>query len=498
MKNCSMAHLGERWLLRCKSVITRRDPGMRINTIPYQLETDLVYSGTETSTRRPALPASSVSHVGSDGNTFVKPEEIPLNKRNFIYTPCTANPLFRELKYSTTEYPHDSPGINAMDRSDGLSLGEHSTATVSVPDSSGWRTGRCDISVKEGDAYWEVEIQSGGSLESSSLSLKSQKEKLNVTPHVRVGISRREASLEAPVGFDPYGYGVRDNTLESIHQGKITQRLPGTRLKSGDRLGLLLHLPSYKEQLRQSKEYTRCKLDALSQSGINDGGSTADFNGPSRKRSKLMNTTEFQRALLRDHDPTNIIRDHIAIRYKNQLFFEATDYVKTTKPEYYTSDKRERQDYYSLDGSYLRVYLNGEPIGDAFNDLRPFLPPFSELQYNEKFYFGYWKSGSDHAENGANGSDSLPLSTGNKRKGQLLKNKYVNNNKLGYYPTISCFNGGVARIVTNTKQLLYWDKVKQDKRDVKCLDEIYDEQVADEIVWDIIDEVEAEFLCGSL
>ena len=83
-------------------------------------------------------------------------------------------------------------------------------------------------------------------------------------------------------------------------------------------------------------------------------------------------------------------------------------------------------------------------------------------------------------------------------RGQLLKNKYVNNNKLGYYPTISCFNGGVARIVTNTKQLLYWDKVKQDKRDVKCLDEIYDEQVADEIVWDIIDEVEAEFLCGSL
>lgn len=465
---------------------------MKIGTIPYQ-ETDIV-RGDAADHERPRFPAMQKTHeIEADGYgtiEFMKPEDIPLNRRNFVYRPCAANPHFTELGYCCTEYPFKSAGMDVMDRSDGMSLVRGNNDTVSVGESLGWRTSRCGVAVKEGEAYWEVEVIRGGLPEPFGDGDSSQRRKdvLNTIPHLRIGICKREASLEAPVGCDSYGYAIRDHSLESIHEGDIGQTLAAGSIKPGDRLGFLLKLPSFEEQKQQAQEYTSHRLEALTNHGNGTSSSSELYDhGQNRKRvKKAFSNIEFQKALLEDIDHSNVIRDHIAIRYKNQLFFEATDYIKTTKPEYYSSDKRERQDYYHLSDSYLAVFLNGKPLGRAVEDLKPFLPPFSELQYREKFFFDYWRHGDapggDHQNSGAH------------NKGQLLRNKYVNNGRLGYYPTISCFNGGTAKIVTSRSDLKYYDQVALTNPSVKTLETLYQEQVADDIVWDLVDEVEEEVI----
>ncbi|SJM82031.1 related to COMPASS component BRE2 [Zygosaccharomyces bailii] len=449
---------------------------MKIGILPYQPQ-DIVH-GNSNKLSRPHWPVTQETHEILNGaQKFEKPEDIPLNRRHFVYRPCGANPLFTELGYCCTEYPIKRPGINLMDRSDGISVAKGDNCCVSVAKSMGWRTARSDVCIKEGLTYWEVEVVLGGAPMdfAEADSLQRRKELLNETPHLRLGISKREASLESPVGFDSYGYGVRDSSLESIHEGKVTQVLNTQVLKPGDRIGFLLQLPSAQRQIQQAEEYTKRRLDALTQSIQN---SSHEYEHV-KKRAKTTNK-DFQIALLKDVDHTNVVRDHIAIRYKNQLFFEATDYIKTTKPEYYSGDKRERQDYYRLEDSFLAVYLNGQPLGDAFRDLNPFLPPFSELQYNEKFYFGYWK----------NGIPTEDPHQHSKRTGLLLRNKYVNNSKLGYYPTVSCFNGGTARLIATKEDCKYYEHLK---KPAKLLDELFAEQIAEDIVWDIIDEIEEEF-----
>lgn len=455
---------------------------MRPEFIPYQPETDFVYLDA-VEERRPKLPACQQTYE-RNGVQYVRTEDIPLNRRNFVYRPCLPNPLFTELGYCTTEYPFDCSGINIQDRSDGVCLAQGTNSTLGVDDTQGWRTARSDVCIKEGSAYWEVEIVNNGvcedDLENSSAQQKRQF--LNSSAHVRLGITRREASLEGPVGFDSYGYGVRDVSLESIHDGRLQQVLEkAPMLKNGDRLGFLVQLPSMEEQIKQSEEYTSRRLEAMISHKIKKE-QTANDDLENRKRSRRATTNaDFQRALLEDINHRDVIRDHIPIRYKNQLFYEATDYVKTTKPDYYSSDKRERQDYYTLENSYMAVYLNGEPLGKAFEDLKPFLPPFSELQYNEKFYYGYWKHGT---------ASETPEGPTPASKGLILRNKYVNNNKLGYYPTVSCFKGGTARIITTREQM------RHAKPDIPVLDELYRAQTSEDLVWDIIDEVEEE--CKNL
>lgn len=485
------------------------ESAMKIAAIPYQLDSDIVYKDVGEHSSRPRLPAHSEVEPG-----FEKPDDIPLNKRNFAYTPCGPNPLFTELRYCTSEYPFEKVGINYMDRSDGLALQTGGSDVVGVPAAYGWRSGRCNACIKEGTVYWEVEVLRGGAPDGAD---GIDKDELNTTPHVRVGVSRREASLEAPVGCDEYGYGVRDHTLESIHEGRVSQTLPAQRVRSGDRLGLLLQLPSAEAQRAQAAEYTEFKMDALLQDGVGGGDDDTGAGageGPLRKRTRRLNR-EFQRALLREQDAADVVRDHIAIRYRNQLFFEATDYVKTTRPEYHTADRRERHDFYTLAGSYLRVYVNGEAAGDAFTELRPFLPPFSELKYNDKFYFNYWRHGAGGGGGGgapvAASSSAVPddtarlvssptapsgathtASPATGAPGVLLRNKYVNNGRLGYYPTLSCFNGGAARLIASPGDMRYWGRVRAEHAGARPLCEVFDEQVADDVVWDVVDEVDAE------
>lgn len=399
-------------------------------------ESDIVYIGSVT--EKPNPPPLCESHV-IDGSSFYLTEDTPLNRRNFMYQPCAANIMLDNLKYCGTEYG-DTLGISMMDRSEKLAMCPEN-GSVSVDAHLGWRSGRNDVCMTEGKIYWEVEVRN---LEKDS--------------HIRCGITRREASMETPVGCDFYGYGVRDKGLECIHEGVLSNILEPQQLKQGDRVSFLLELPPLDTQIKQAKEYKYSLLNELNQG-----------NGNSGKRHKKFNL-EFSKFLLRNCEPFNVLRDQIAIRYKNQLFYESTDYVKTTKPEYYdSSNKSNNSNYYELDNSSLEVMVNGIHKGVAFRGLAPFLPPFSELQYNEKFYLQHWNKRPSSQQMG-------------------IPNKYVNNNRVGYYATLSSFQGGGSAIITDRSDLKY---IPADPG-IKTLSEIYNEQIASDIVWDIIDEIDVE------
>lgn len=404
---------------------------MSVPVIPY-LDYDIVDLGSDI--KKPDFPQLSESHRINEQQYYIT-EDTPLNKRNFMYQPCAANLMLDKLKYCGTDY-FDKSSINLMDRSDKLafSLDDHS---VSVSENCGWRSVRSDVCMKEGKIYWEVEVKN-----------------VSDTSHIRCGISRREASTETPVGCDFYGYSIRDKGLQVIHEGRLHTVLKPHEMQAGDRIGFLLTLPSLQSQSEQAMDYSLKRIQELN----NDDSRT-------NKRNKKFNK-EFYKFLLRSCEPTNIVRDQIAIRYKNQLFYESTDYVKTTKPEYY-DNRDDMQKFYELENSSFEVFVNGVSHGIAFEGLTPFLPPFSELQYNEKFYLHHWNKR-------------------NVTKGIEIRNKYVNNNRLGYYATLSSFQGGTASIITEAMELKFLPK----DVDIKTLNDIYNEQIASDIVWDLIDEID--------
>jgi len=138
----------------------------------------------------------------------------------------------------------------------------------------GFRSARCNVPIREGKWYMEVQVENGGGNGKSDTSPDGA--------HVRLGWGRREAPLNGPVGMDGYSYGVRDTTGDKVTLSR--PRPYGKPFGSGDVIGLYISLPEKRE---------------------------ADPNDP--------------------HDPATIKRKRIPILYKNQLYFEAMDYAPPKK-----------------------------------------------------------------------------------------------------------------------------------------------------------------------
>ena len=156
--------------------------------------------------------------------------------------------------------------------------------------------------------------------------------------HVRLGITRREASLEAPVGFDVYGYGLRDKGGQAMHLSRprpfvisaaAANSAEDPAFRTGDVIGLHVHLPR------------------------------------------------------RVVDPTRpVFRDRIAIKYKGLLYFECLEYQPTKEMEDLIVPLKKRKievEPEVIPGSFIDIYKNGKYIGRAFSDLGAFLPPNSKL-----------------------------------------------------------------------------------------------------------------------
>lgn len=314
--------------------------------------------------------------------------DVPLNTRQgFMYRPCRPNPLLNVLKFATADIPPYKTCLGLFDRS---SLALLSGDCTKVTTERGWVSARANVAMTEGRWFFEFRI-----VESDD------------TRHVRVGIGRREASLEAPIGFDGYGYGLRDKTGDKVHLSR-PKPFMDEGFQAGDVIGIVVELPE----------------------------------GPFM----------------------DVSRSQVAMRYKSNLYYEKFDYVATKPMDHLLNPvtvfgEKAIADANSwrpetLSGSKMTVYKNGKLMGTCFEDLYSFLPPNSELT-NNKF----------------------------NREG-----KYVNNGSLGYYPTLSVYNGGVAELNAGPG----FDFKPELDDGVRPLYQLYDQSIADDILWDLVDELEAE------
>ncbi|ODV92091.1 hypothetical protein CANCADRAFT_17079, partial [Tortispora caseinolytica NRRL Y-17796] len=304
----------------------------------------------------------------------------PFNRRGFRYQSCTVNPSLRHLKYTQTETPPYAARLSYEDIGSHILLDDSACIATTA---DGFRSVRANVCVREGKYYCEFKL-----LDSDS----------NNGRHARVGWSRRELSLEAPVGSDAYSYGIRDKTGERVHLSRPSDEANVGPLKTGDVIGFYIDLPML--------------------------------------------------------DNVDVIRDRIPIRYKGQHYFELLEYVQSKQmldliinPKGPSGSR--------ISGSSIQVYVNGKRTDAKWENLFSFRPP-----------------------------ESKPLSS--------LGGRALDDGMLGYFPTVSVFGGGVVQFNPGPE----FECVPEDLKigeEVFAVSRRYEEQIAEDLTWDIIDEITYEF-----
>ncbi|VEU20136.1 DEKNAAC101003 [Brettanomyces naardenensis] len=393
-----------------------------------------------------AVPNPPTMDAVYDSSLFTT-DEVPYDKRGFKYTPCRPNPFFKSTMYSTTDLPPFGSRLSYTDRSQDLLVSKAmNEATVT----RGWRSCRTNVGFREGRWYIEYKLLKANDGESN----------------VRFGIGRKEASLDAPVGYDGYGYGFRDKNGQKIHLSKPSKFLEGVEeFETGDVIGLLVELPDMKVQMeiarKQIEEKTMGEVEAVS-------------SEPANIQEK-MTTSEHDEP---DFTQVGIIRDAIPIKYRNHLFFEQYEYTSSKPmnhllyPVTVFGEKavRDKQKFKParLPGSRITLYKNGKKKGVAFEGLFAFLPPCSEqnqLNINlhrkdNEFYVGR------------------------------------DDGSLGYYPMVSCYDRGMININTGTELECVPEDLQEqiEKGDIRLLPSRYNEQLIEGYVYDLVDETTNAYL----
>lgn len=413
-----------------------------------------------------------------------KPIDLAENKRGYRYSRAIADPLFPHKQFyrSTSPPPHYS----RLSFEDADKWMHFTTNALITTNEKGWRMVRSNVCAREGTLYYEVKIHRGVPQEGPDTASDGPQ------PHVRFGWARREAPLDAPVGFDGYSYGITDARFETMHRSRtgkffhpkkskaksakaalaaptqVTLAPEDQHVKEGDVIGMEIQLPSLSLQQKVVSGIYNPAAD------FGDG-----FDGPTA-----------------EDEPMDIIRDRIPVPYKGNTYFEVLDHVASKHMEIYAdrvtnmnqlptnptgpgankesikappNPNHEVASLRTLPQSAIRVYKNGKLIGTAFENLLAFLPPAS-----------------------------APSKTMGAREG-------FDDGLTGYFPAIACFWGGVAEINFGDGNHGFWCPPPHIKKTEKSADaasvwkpgrqprpigERYKEQIAEDVLYDVIDEVD--------
>lgn len=440
------------------------------------------------------------------------------NKRGYRYSHCVADPQFRHKQYyrSTDTLPY-GPRMSFEDTDKWI---HYDTSGRYITNEKGWRMARANVCAREGTLYYEVRIVRG--VPSSGPPVVPGV--ATPQPHVRMGWARREAPLDAPVGFDGYSYGVTDIRFETMHRsrsGKFFQPKPkrgkgafkgaanskqeatiiqtDDHIREGDVVGLEISLPSLSLHRKVVSGVYNPAVD------LGDGFEEPFFSNPGNRANDAA-------------DAYDVIRDRIPVPYKGNVYFEIMDYVVGKAMEAYSdrtlslsalssstptgpasssnpasvvktppNPNHVEAALRTLPHSAIRVYKNGDLVGTAFENLLSFLPPAS-----------------------------APSKAAGAREG-------FDDGLVGYFPAVACFSGGIAEVnfgedgfwcppshlsptsasdPSNNPDVHMSGTDESGLRDglskplwfpgnkLRPIAERYKEQIAEDVVWDIIDEVD--------
>ena len=417
------------------------------------------------------------------------------NKKQYRYNHCIAHPKFLHSRYyRQSDLKPFGPRMSFEDSDKWFNFDE--SATI-VTNEKGWRMGRANVVAREGTFYYEVKILRGVCPEGPPVPVAVN----GPLPHIRMGWARREAPLDAPVGFDGYSYGLTDIRMEPMHKSRASKFLdsgnepagrksskssksskskaqqahPSTAFaandhaREGDVIGLEITLPSI--------SLHRKIVDGI-YNPLVDVGSGLDH--PSS-------------AAADEEGSPNIIRDRFPVPYKGAMYFESLEYRASKGMESYgdrgpfaketPSPNHADPTLRSLPHSSIKVWKNGKRVGTAFRNLMAFLPPAS-----------------------------APAVEKGSRAG-------CDDGQLGYFPAVGAFSGGVAQVnfgpnfwcpppgleavngvngeavvkkedatTGEAEPVVLPAPVSRNK--LRGIGERYAEQIAEDVVYDIIDEVD--------
>lgn len=418
---------------------------------------------------------------------------------------CVGDTQFQHSRYfRQSDLAPYGPRMSRSDSDRNFYFDRDSCRTITNP--KGWRLSKANVGAREGTFYYEVKIVEG-------IPADLTKEEIQTTPaplpHIRAGWARRESPLDAPVGFDGYSYGITDTKLEPMHRSR-----PSKFLDDGDERAVA------KKKSKKKATGAVGSMANTSAFSADDTFRTGDVMGlsialpPLTLHRKIADGT-YNPAVDRGSGASsgidaeaapNIVRDRIPISFKGAMYFESLEYRASKQMDHYgdrgpslketPSPNHSDASLRSLPGSSIKVWKNGKRIGTAFRDLMAFLPPCSQ-----------------------------PIADKGVRLGQ--DDGYV-----GYFPAVSAFSNGIAEVnfgpnfwcppeelhqdtseARNTETVAEGGGLKQDDGDVQMggMDETntiqssqpsnkaprlramglrYQEQIAEDVVYDIIDEID--------
>ena len=431
------------------------------------------------------------------------------NRKGFRYTHCIADPSFPSSWYYR---PSETEPFQArFDFEDTSSHLLFDRAGTYVTTEKGFRMVRANVAVREGRSYWECRIVRGirprpsdddGDHARTAATVSAKPPSQEPRGHVRMGWARREASLDAPVGFDAYSYGLRDVGGQKTHMSRPEDFFPpGEEIREGDVIGLQIDLPS----LTVHRNLLKGKSERHHHQRQQQQNRSKTNKGKNRPRDVKEDDQQDETAARDEKEAPDVLRDKVPIRYKAHLYFEQFDYHPTKELEELfnpapafsaattTSSAVSNTAAASaqassltthvlpsrrtLPDSSIKIYKNGKYMGTAFTDLLAFLPPASR---------------------------PLTHGTGHGREG-------LDDGMLGYFPAVSVFRGGAAQINLGPD---FWfpppgDTNNDDDDDdddddaandcstssyprprLRPVSDRYEEQIAESVVYDVIDEVD--------
>ncbi|KAI8645764.1 hypothetical protein BD408DRAFT_480294 [Parasitella parasitica] len=349
---------------------------------------------------------------GTSANT-----DHPFNRFGFKYSPCESS-ILPLVAYQQSENSLGGCTISIPDKSSYVSVTKDG---LTVTTDKGFRMCRANVGVKEGNWFWEAKIQNAAGPASNGA-------------HVRLGFARREACLNAPVGYDAYGYAYRDKTGDKMFCSRPEKY--GEPFQSGDVIGLYISIPA-------------------------------------------KNKAKFQSAL----------RRRIPIAYKERFWFEEKDYRPSKEMEAladpYRKDKDNDYESKKLEGSFITVYKNGVNQGVMFTDLIDF-EDFGRLPETILAKRAKKKRKQSKKDHGS----SMPRDDFDSVTQHWTDDPPVEDDgTLGYYPAVSVFKGGVVNCNFGPN----FQHPPIDQKDWKPLSQRYNDYMVEECVWDLVDEVSRSF-----
>ncbi|KAL1920179.1 uncharacterized protein VTP21DRAFT_1325 [Calcarisporiella thermophila] len=430
--------------------------------------------------RSPSVAAQTPSSASTPPQylqtTFTSSQEHPFNTNRFRYNFAVPNPLMPHVPYRLPD-SRNGLTLSLEDRCTGIRYNRDMTTAMGE---KGFRMARATCGVQEGRWYFEVFIDKGGG--------EGETKNSRTGAHVRLGFARREASLNAPVGFDAYSYGVRDSTGERVFCSRLSRFCEPFR--TGDVIGVYISLPP-------SGYQRKTPIPEL-------GRGRGQFKKPANKFASSSAATQ---------QGASALRQRIPINFKGLVYFEERNYIASKQMEElsqpplstltgYRPDWEKKQlngsggdealkpweatdtnallsrlpsDLARIPGSKIIIYKNGKCQGTAFEELLDFRASVDASEHQNLV-------GIHGPIRGDDGS-------------------------LGYYPAVSVYGGGQVTLnfgprfvfaPPNDPELEASNgtsnpsdvREQPPKRTWRPMSERYPEFLVEECVWDMVDEIE--------